>query len=94
MESITKNKEKRSLFRLFELLPGILAWGTLLAAIVFSGILPVWTSMFIIVFDTYWFLKTLFFSVHLRASFKRMRRNMRTNWMERLMKEDLPWREV
>jgi len=88
------DNRKRSLFRLFEFLPGVLAWGTLIGAIVFSHILPVWTSVFIIVFDTYWFLKTLFFSVHLRSSFTRMRANMRVNWKERLIQENLPWREV
>ncbi len=91
---MNQNNEKRSLFRLFEFLPGVLAWGTLIAAIVFSRVLPVWTSVFIIVFDTYWFLKTLYFSVHLRASFKRMRRNMRINWRERLVQENLAWQDV
>lgn len=88
------NQEKRSLFRLFEFLPGVLAWGTLIGAIVFSHILPVWTSVFIIIFDTYWFLKTLYFSLHLRASFRQMRANMRINWMERLTKENLQWQDV
>ncbi|MBI3442393.1 MAG: glycosyltransferase family 2 protein [Candidatus Sungbacteria bacterium] len=89
-----KQKYSSAWFRLFEFLPGVLAWGTLIGAIVFSGILPVWTSLFIIIFDTYWFLKTIFFSVHLRASFKRMRANMRVNWQERLVQKNLPWQDV
>lgn len=94
MQTSQQDVEKRSLFRLFEFLPGVLAWGTLIAAIVCSRILPVWTSIFIIVFDTYWFLKTLYFSVHLRASFTRMRANMRINWQERLVQENLSWQDV
>ncbi|MDP3769697.1 MAG: glycosyltransferase family 2 protein [Candidatus Sungbacteria bacterium] len=70
--------------RFFELLPGILTWGTLIAIVVFSWFTPTGVAIFIILFDTYWFLKTVYFSLHLRASFREMRGRMKKNWLEEL----------
>ncbi len=70
--------------RFFEALPGILAWATLIAIVFFSWLTPVWAAVFIILFDIYWFLKTLYFSLHLRASFREMRNRMKKNWLKEL----------
>ena len=78
--------------RFFELIPGVFAWSTLLAIVLFSWLIPDWAALFIILFDVYWFLKTLYFSMHLRASFNEMRRRMKTNWREEL--EQLAQRTV
>jgi hypothetical protein len=59
--------------RFFEMLPGILAWLTLIFMVLFSWLLPVWVSIFIILFDIYWVLKTVYLSLHLRATFSEMR---------------------
>jgi cellulose synthase/poly-beta-1,6-N-acetylglucosamine synthase-like glycosyltransferase len=93
-KTIQKKEYSARWFRLFEFLPGMLAWGTLITAVICSWIIPVWTSVFIIIFDTYWFLKTVYFSVHLRASFKQMRCNMGINWRKRLAQENLLWQDV
>ena len=37
--------------RFFEMVPGILAWLTLIFMVLFSWLLPVWVSIFIILFD-------------------------------------------
>src|ERR1700761_2337705 len=69
--------------RFFEMLPGILAWGTLILMVLFSWLLPVWISIFIILFDIYWVLKTVYLSLHLRATFSEMRRVMKVDWLAR-----------
>jgi cellulose synthase/poly-beta-1,6-N-acetylglucosamine synthase-like glycosyltransferase len=69
--------------RFFEMLPGILAWTTLILMVVFSWLLPVWISIFIILFDIYWVLKTVYLSLHLRATFSEMRRVMKVDWLAR-----------
>jgi hypothetical protein len=74
--------------RLYETIPALLTWATLLAMVLFSWLLPVWVSIFIILFDTYWLLKTIYLSFHLRATFSAMRANMKTNWLAKL--EELP----
>ena len=70
--------------RFFEILPGVLAWITLISIFLLSWLLPVWVSIFIILFDVYWLLKTIFLSIHLRASFTEMKKNMKIDWIERL----------
>jgi len=78
--------------RIYETIPGLLTWATLIAMVVFSWWLPTWISIFIILFDTYWLLKTVYLSFHLRATFGTMRTNMKTNWLEKL--HGLPARET
>jgi cellulose synthase/poly-beta-1,6-N-acetylglucosamine synthase-like glycosyltransferase len=47
----------------------------------FSWLLPVWVSIFIILFDIYWVLKTVYLSLHLRATYSEMRRVMKIDWL-------------
>jgi len=75
--------------RFFEMVPGILAWLTLIFMFLFSWLLPVWVSLFIILFDIYWVLKTVYLSLHLRATFMEMRRVMKVDWLAKI-REELP----
>ncbi len=76
---------ERRLYRFFEILPGSLAWGTLLAVVLFSFVAPVGVAIFIILFDIYWLIKTIFLSWHLRSAFRQLRQNMKVNWSSRLV---------
>ncbi len=71
-------------FRVFEFIPGVLAWGTIAAVVFTSWRLPSAAAIFIILFDIYWLFKTIYLSLHLRATFKKMRQNMIINWLKRL----------
>jgi hypothetical protein len=79
-----KSPKERRIYRAFEILPGALAWATLLAVIFFSWAKPVWIALFIIAFDVYWLLKTIYLSFHLRASYKRMKKHLEIDWLERV----------
>lgn len=74
----------RVIYRALEMLPGILAWGTLLGAVFLSRFWPVGIAVFIILFDVYWLLKTVFLSLHLIAAYRIMRRNIATDWIAKL----------
>ena len=74
----------RALFRALEIFPGFLAWSTILGMVAASYFIPVWAAIFIIAFDVYWLVKTVFLSFHLRANFERMRQNLKIDWYERL----------
>jgi len=74
----------RALYRALEILPGALAWATIALVIWFSWKRPIWVAIFIIVFDLYWLIKTIFLSFHLRANWKRMQHNLTIDWNERL----------
>jgi len=78
------NPSDRRLYRLLEILPGFLAWLTLALLIIFSKFAPVFTAIFIIAFDIYWLIKTVYLSVHMRSSFNRMRAQIKQNWLEKL----------
>ncbi len=79
-----KSPKERIIYRAFEILPGFLAWLTLSSVIFLSWLKPVWIALFIIAFDVYWLLKTIYLSVHLRAGYNRMERNLEINWLEKL----------
>ncbi|MBI4160470.1 MAG: glycosyltransferase family 2 protein [Candidatus Yanofskybacteria bacterium] len=79
-----ENKKDRFLYRFFEILPGVLAWGTLITVVTMSFVIPVAIAIFIIIFDVYWFVKTVYLSLHLRTGFAQVRYNMTVDWLERL----------
>ncbi|MEK7139851.1 MAG: glycosyltransferase family 2 protein [Patescibacteria group bacterium] len=73
------------LYRAFEILPGLLSWGTLIGIILLSRYAPVYAALFIIAFDVYWVLKTAFLSAHLRQNYRRMKHNISLDWEKRLL---------
>ena len=75
------------MYRFLEILPGMLAWSTLLLMVLFSWLLPEAVAIFIIAFDIYWLLKTIYLSFHLRVTFKRMKENLNIKWLEKLKQE-------
>ncbi len=76
----------RSLTRFLEILPGSLAWGTILLAPVLAYSHPVWISLYIIIFDLYWFLKGANVAMHLIHSYRELGANGKVNWREWLEK--------
>lgn len=74
------SESKTRLERLFEILPALLAWVTLLGIVLLSWLAPVGIAVFIILFDTYWLLKSVFLAFHLRSTYKRLRRNLKVDW--------------
>ncbi|OGZ34467.1 MAG: hypothetical protein A2174_00475 [Candidatus Portnoybacteria bacterium RBG_13_41_18] len=83
-DELIKSPRDRAIYRFLEMVPGILSWGTLLFVTIMSWLAPVFIAFFIIAFDIYWLLKTVFLSFHLRATYKKMRRYAKINWLEEL----------
>ncbi|MEK7596306.1 MAG: glycosyltransferase family 2 protein [Patescibacteria group bacterium] len=83
-------------YRFLEILPGALSWGTILGAIFFSWFRPVWMAVFIIIFDIYWVVKTVYLSAHLRANWKRTRHYLEIDWRKKLenLKSEHIWQMV
>lgn len=94
------NLSDRKLYRLLEMLPGLLSWSTLLLLLIFSALKPVAVAYFIIVFDVYWLFLVLYLAIHLLAAYLYMKRNLKKDWRaicERLSldkKNSLKWEEV
>jgi len=77
-----ENKKERIMYRFFEILPGALSWLTLIAVVVFSWLRPLWMAFFIIAFMVYWFIRTIYFSFHLRACYRRMKEGEKKDWIK------------
>lgn len=81
------NKTKMSdnfFYRFGEILPALLSWGTLILLVVASFFLPAYVAIFIILFDLYWMLKTIYLYLYLRNSFKILIKNLKIDWLKRL----------
>jgi len=76
----------RKIYRILEILPGFLSWSTLLVLLFLSFLKPIWVAYFIIAFDVYWLLLVIFLGVHLLASYKKLKNNLKVNWRERCEK--------
>jgi len=83
-DELIKSPRDRAIYRGLEMLPGVLAWGTLLFVILMSWLAPVFIAFFIIAFDIYWLLKTVYLSLHMRTSYSTMRRYLKIDWLEEL----------
>ena len=79
-----KNSWDRFLYRLLEIQPGALAWLTLAAVVAVSYWSPAIAAEFIIGFDLYWLIKTVYLSFHMNHTFRLMRSNQRRDWMHEL----------
>ncbi len=71
-------------YRLYEILPGLSVWGTLILSIVLSFLHPLSMIYFIIVFDVYWVLKVFNFAFYLIVSWVRYLRVRRIDWKDAL----------
>lgn len=74
---------EKKLYRLLEIFPGFLSWGTLFVLLFFSYLKPLWVAYFIIAFDVYWLLLVAFLGIHLLASYKKLKNNLKINWQEK-----------
>jgi len=82
-----KNPKERFIYRCFEILPGFLIWLTLIGMVFFSWYRPHWVAYFIIGFCIYWLLRVVHFFAHLIAAYKKLKKNLKINWLEKLKKE-------
>ena len=70
--------------RFWEIVPGVLVWGTFVLAILSSFFAPSLAVIFIIVFDLYWTLRVLYFIIHTIAAYREYRKTLKTDWDEEI----------
>lgn len=56
----------------------------MIGIIVLSFVIPLYMAVFIILFDVYWFVKSIYILFHMRSSFQRMRNYLKRDWMSLL----------
>ena len=88
-----EDPKERFLYRFFEMLPGLLSFGSLGAIVLFSWLVPRLVAFFVFGFIMYWLLRTIYFSFHLRAGHKKMQEHEKLDWMKKLL--DVPgWQDI
>ncbi len=75
----------RRIYRLLEIIPGLLSWLTLLTLIVLAYFEPVWIALFIIAFDIYWLLLVIYLAVILISAYRQTTKNISINWSEKCL---------
>jgi len=78
-----KKEKDKKIQRVLEVIPGILTWSTLVGMPLFSFLLPVWVSVFIIIFDIYWIHRTIFISAYSVTAYRKLVRGGMTDWWRR-----------
>ncbi len=71
-------------YRLLEMLPGSLVWATFALMLLLSWQLPLFVAVFIIFYDIFWLLRTVYLFILLHVTFRKMRHYMRVDWSAKL----------
>lgn len=79
----TADPKEHRIQRILEIIPGTLTWFTLIGMIVFSFLVPVWVATFIIIFDVYWILRTVFIAYYSVEGYGRLKEGKKIDWWER-----------
>ncbi|MCX6717129.1 MAG: hypothetical protein NTU76_00420, partial [Candidatus Taylorbacteria bacterium] len=75
----------RVVYRILEILPGFLTWITIVSIFAIPIFFPFTGAILIILFDLYWLLKTIYFSIYLYQNWKKTKHNLDLDWSERLV---------
>jgi len=83
-----------ALRRFLEILPGAASVAALAGLVGFSWVFPAAVVIFIVLYDLYWLLKVVYLYFHLRVSFKKLKKNLSTDWFSHLKKEFPEWEKL
>src|SRR3989338_4204225 len=97
-----KDKRGRVFHRFLEIFSGLLSWLTIAAIILFSWLVPFLAAVFFFALFIFWLFKTNFFFLHMRASFGKMRANLKKDWLQELRQveaksedlKDFKWQDI
>ncbi len=73
-------------FRFFEILPGACVWIALISPFILSFYAPLAVTIFIILFDIYWLIRSLNYGMLLLRAYGKMRKNLQKDWRSELQK--------
>jgi cellulose synthase/poly-beta-1,6-N-acetylglucosamine synthase-like glycosyltransferase len=76
-----------NLRRLWEILPGAIAWSALVMPIILSQVWPAAVVVYVILFDLYWLYKAIIMTFHLILGYRRHRAAMKEHWLKKAKKQ-------
>ncbi len=80
--------------RLYEIIPGFLAWMTFVIPIILTFYTPRVLSIFIILFDLLWLIKSFHVSRYLYISYRRLMSHLKINWWDKLQNSNLAYENI
>src|SRR3989344_9066292 len=90
-----KNKKDRTIYRFFEMIPGMLSLGTLIGVFIFSWVFPAWVAIFIICFCFYYLFRIFYFSLHQISGYLKVKWHLKEDWLDKLKKVKVKnWKDV
>lgn len=75
-------KRDRFYRRLFEIVPGLLTWSTLITLFVLAFIRPLWVAIFVITFDLYWVIRIGYLTLLLVFAYRRLEKEKKIDWLK------------
>lgn len=72
------------LYRFLEMVPGLVAWSSLILLVFLSYFFPFYCAIFVLLFVFYWLLRTIYFAIYLHNGWQKVKDNKKVNWTERL----------
>lgn len=78
-----KLADSRKFYRFLEIVPGFLAWTTLILPIALAPFQPIAVAYFILIFNLFWLGKAVNLSRYLIVGFLRLKKNMSVDWVKR-----------
>lgn len=82
--------------RIWELIPGMLSWTSLLILGVLALYVSFWIAIFVIAYDVYILIRIIYMSVHLLYAYRRLKEYRTIDWIAKLATtlSDIDWNNV
>lgn len=83
--------------RLWQIIPGLLSWSTLIGLTLLAIWLPFWIAIFVIAYDVYILIRAVYMSIHLVYAYRKLKRFEHINWRAKLgtiTMADLNWEKI
>lgn len=80
----TKDGKEHKRQRFFEFIPGFLTWMTIFLMFFLSWLVPTWMAIFILLFDIYWILRTIYIGTYSIVAYRKLKRWKQIDWFYRL----------
>lgn len=86
--------EEKRLKRFLELIPGIISWSMILFPIIISPFNPYIAGYYILIFDVYWFTKSVRLGLGSVISYRRILKSQKENWVKRMQDENMDYESI
>ena len=82
--------------RMWEIIPGLLSWSTLIGLGLLAFAIPYWIAIFVIAYDVYLLVRIVYMSVHLLYAYRRLNEYKHVDWIGKLQEEKakMDWNKI